>query len=335
MLKAKKLSIGDKIGVITPSTPAPVNFQERYRRGLNQLEKMGFEVIEGRCSNRSQSYRSASIKERVNEINDFIHNDEIKAIISTMGGMNSNSLLPYLDYEHLKKNPKIIMGYSDVTAILLAIYEKTGLTTFYGPAIVPSFGEYPSMFPKGMEYFHDVMCLTKKAPYQLDVPGYWTDEMLDWKTQNREKEMYINEGWTSITSGKAKGRLIGGNLNTMSGFMSSEYFPSKLEGAILFIEDSFKNMATQERLFSMLKVAGVFDQIAGLIVGKHEQFDDQNAPFNHDELLIEVIGDCQFPILTNVDVGHTFPAHVFPIGVEVELDATNKQITFLENGVRA
>ncbi|MEI5905981.1 S66 peptidase family protein [Bacillus spongiae] len=332
MLKAKALKAGDQIGVITPSSPAPVLFKERYQRGLIQLEEMGFTIVEGKCSREIQSYRSSSIGTRAEEINEFIYNKDIKAIISTIGGLNSNSLLPYIDYEYLKRNPKVIMGYSDVTALLLAIYAKTGLTTFYGPAIIPSFGEFPKMLAKGREYFEDIVLLKKKAPFALDVPLEWTEERLEWETQSREKEMVKNEGWKTLREGIAVGTLIGGNLDTMSGIIGSEYFPN-LKGAILFLEDTSKNMALEERLLSMLKVNGVFDDIAGLIIGKHEHFNDLKSPFSLDELLLEVIGDTNIPILSNVDIGHTFPSHVFPIGIKVKLNATKGIITFLEDGV--
>ncbi|WP_335871860.1 S66 family peptidase [Bacillus sp. 2205SS5-2] len=332
MLKPKSLKRGDTVGVITPSSPAPVLFKERYQRGLTQLEKMGFNIIEGTCARKIQSYRSSSIEARAEEINELIYNDDVKAIISTIGGLNSNSLLPYIDYENLKNKPKIVMGYSDVTALLLGIYAKTGLTTFYGPGIIPSFGEFPEMLPKGKEYFEDIVKLKKRAPFSLEVPSEWTEERLDWNSQDREKEMLNNNGWVPLREGIATGKLIGGNLNTMSGFIGSEYFP-KLKGAILFIEDSFKDMAIQERSLSMLKVAGVFDEIAGLVIGKHEHFNDLASPFSHDELLIEIIGDTNIPILSNVDIGHTFPSHVFPIGIEVILDTTQGTITFLEDGV--
>ncbi|QTN00685.1 LD-carboxypeptidase [Sediminibacillus dalangtanensis] len=334
MVKPVKLKKGDKIGIITPSSPAPVHFKQRYQRGLEQLKKLGYQVVEGKCSTQQQAYRSGTIKERAEEINAFFYDDEIKAIISTIGGTNSNSLLPYINYDLLKDNPKIVMGYSDVTALLLGIYAKTGLITFYGPAIVPSFGEYPEMLPKGLEFFQNVTALQKSSPYTLEIPDEWTDEMLDWHTQNRAKKMYKNEGWNCLREGKASGKLIGGNLNTMSGFLNTQYFPD-LDDSILFIEDSFKDMAMEERLFSMLKVSGIFDKISGLIVGKHEQFNDLSAPFTLDELLLEVIGDRDIPILTNVDVGHTFPSHVFPIGIKAELDADHGEIVFLENGVIA
>lgn len=331
-MKAKALKPGDKIGIFTPSTPAPVLFPERYERGVRCLEQLGFVIVEGRNTTKRQAYRSASVRERADELNELIHNDEVKAVISTIGGTNANSLLPYIDYDHLRKHPKAVIGYSDVTAILLAIYAKIGLTAFYGPAVVPSFGEFPAMLPKGKAYFKDILLREKLAPYKLDVPEKWTDEMIDWRTQDRPKKMVKNGGWRCLKSGKAQGKLIGGNLNTMTGFLASDYFPN-VEGAVFFIEDSAKDMATEERLFSMLKLAGVFDKISGLVVGKHEQFNDLGAPFMLDDLLLEIVGDYDFPILSNVDVGHTFPSHVFPIGIEVELNAVDGSITFLEDGV--
>ncbi|WP_018664704.1 hypothetical protein [Heyndrickxia acidiproducens] len=148
----------------------------------------------------------------------------------------------------------------------------------------------------------------------------------------KPKIMVKNDGWTCLRKGKATGKLIGGNLNTMSGFLGSEYFPD-VKGAIFFMEDSYKDMALEERLFSMLNVSGIFDQISGLILGKHEQFDDLHAPFTLYELLLEVIGDRDIPILVNVDIGHTFPSHVFPVGIQTELDTTRGEITFLEDSV--
>lgn len=323
---------GDTIGIITPSFPAPARFPERYARGIEQLKRMGFIVREGSCTHRSEGYRSASIQERAEEFNALLRDPDVKAMISTIGGTNSNSLLPYIDYEALRRQPKVIMGYSDVTALLLACYTQTGVTTFYGPAVVPSFGEYETMFADGERYVREVLGLERMAPYTLDVPLEWTEEMIDWSTQDREKTFRPNEGWLTLRDGQVRGNLIGGNMNTMTGFLKSDYFP-ELNGAILFLEDSFKTMADEERSLSMLKLAGVFDVISGLVIGKHEHFDAAGAPFSFEELLLEVLGDVDFPILTNVDIGHTFPSHVFPIGIEVELDATAGTITFLENGV--
>jgi muramoyltetrapeptide carboxypeptidase LdcA involved in peptidoglycan recycling len=169
------------------------------------------------------------------------------------GGMNSNSLLPYIDYEALKKNPKIIIGYSDVTAILLAIYAKTGVTTFYGPAVVSSFGEFPPFADETFSYFSDIVMKNVSVPHTFKNPDFWTDELVDWETQSISKKPYRNL-LVTVSSGKSKGRLIGGNLNTMQCIWNTEYMPSIQEGDILFIEDANKDIATLERSFSLLKI---------------------------------------------------------------------------------
>ena len=228
MLLANKLNEGDSIAVFSPSSPATVTAQRRYLRGKHYLEQKGFKVVEGELTGKRDFYRSGSIEERTNELNKLIHNKDVKCIMASIGGMNSNSILPYIDYEELKKNPKIIVGYSDVTALLLGIYAKTGLVTYYGPAMVASFGEFPLM------------------------PSSWTDEYINWDTQNISKKSYQNK-WITLNTESVKGRLIGGNLNTMGGIWGSEYMPKINEGDILFIEDSLKDAATIERSFSLLK----------------------------------------------------------------------------------
>lgn len=140
-----QLKSGDKIGFFSPSSPATTFAKVRFDRAKAFLENKGFELVAGNLTGKSDFYRSGSIKARAEELNTLIRNAEIKCIISTIGGYNSNALLPYLDYEALIKKPKIIMGYSDVTALLLGIYTKTGLMTFYGPALVASFGEFPPL----------------------------------------------------------------------------------------------------------------------------------------------------------------------------------------------
>lgn len=130
------LKKGDGIAVFSPSSPATVTAEGRYRRGKQYLEQKGFSIIEGALTGKRDCYRSGSIKERAAELNELILNPKVKCIMAAIGGMNSNSILPYIDYEALKANPKIIIGYSDVTALLLGIYAKTGMVTYYGPAMV-------------------------------------------------------------------------------------------------------------------------------------------------------------------------------------------------------
>ena len=143
------------------------------------------------------------------------------------------------------------------------------------------------------------------------------------------KKQYSNQ-WVCVKQGTCQGRLIGGNLNTMEGFFGTEYMPIINKGDILFIEDAEKDAYTIERSFSLLKLAGVFDKVSGIILGKHEKFDDNGTGRKPYEILLEVIGDTSIPILAEFDCCHTHPMLTIPIGCEVLLDATNKKIILME-----
>ena len=249
--------------------------------------------------------------------------------MSTIGGLNSNSLLPYIDYETFQKNPKIMIGYSDTTALLLGIYAKTGIPTFYGPALVPSFGEFDPFVDCTYKYFADTLLTDQHLPYNINQPLFWSDEFINWEEKTKEKDLRPNN-WISIIGGKATGRIIGGNLNTIQGIWGSPYMPLIQDGDILFIEDSSKDAATIERSFSSLKINGVFDKVSGIILGKHEQFDDCGTNRKPYEILLEVLQNQKLPFLADFDCCHTHPMITLPIGIQVEMDATNKTIQIIE-----
>ncbi len=322
------LKQGDCIGIFSPSSATTASAPNRFNRGKAYLESKGFKVKEGNLTGKSDYYRSGSIKERVNELNALINDPEVKCIMSTSGGMNSNSLLPYIDYESLKKNPKIIIGYSDVTAILLAIYKKTGITTYYGPALVASFGELPPFVDITYNFFEDVLIKGIKTPHSLKTPQVWTDEFINWEEQDISKKG-TNNNLVTVYPGRVTGRLIGGNLNTIQGLWGSQYMPVIKNGDILFIEDSLKDPATIERSFSLLKLNGVFDKISGIILGKHELFNDMGTNRKPYEILLEVLNGQEIPFLAEFDCCHTHPMITLPIGCTVELDATNKSVSIL------
>lgn len=324
-----KLKKGDAIGIFSPSTPITAYTPKRFERGVKYLEDKGFKIIKGSLTGKSDFYRSGSIKERSEELNELIRNPEVQCIMSTIGGMNSNSLLPYIDYDAFKENPKPIIGYSDVTAILLGIYSKTGVSTYYGPALVASFGEFEPYVDLTYKYFEDILIDEVSYPYKIKNPEFWTDEFIDWEKQDREKNRAKNNLIT-VYEGKVQGRLIGGNLNTMMGIWNTEYMPEIKEGDILFIEDSLKDCADIERSFSLLKLSGVFDKISGIILGKHELFKDCNTGRKPYEILLEVLGDKKIPFLAEFDCCHTHPMITLPIGCKVELDATNKSVSIIE-----
>lgn len=329
MILPKALKYGDTIGIYSPSSPVTYTSPKRFERAKSYLQKKGFRILEGSLTGQSDFYRSGSIQERAEELNDLIRNPNISCIMSTIGGMNSNSLLPYIDYAAFQMNPKIMIGYSDATALLLGIYAKTGIPTFYGPALVSSFGEFEPFVDYTYKYFADTLITDQPLPYNINQPLFWSDEFINWEEKTKEKELRPNN-WISVIGGKATGRIIGGNLNTIQGIWGSPYMPHIQEGDIIFIEDSSKDAATIERSFSLLKINGVFNKVSGIILGKHEQFDDCGTNRKPYEILLEVLQNQKIPILADSDCCHTHPMITLPIGIQVEMDATNKTIQIIE-----
>ncbi len=328
ILLPKTLKKGEAIGFFSPSSAATHWAPKRFEKAQKFLKEKGFELVAGNLTGKNDGYRSGSIQERVDELNELIRNPSVRCIMSVIGGSNSNSLLPYIDYEALKKDPKIIIGYSDMTAILWGIYAQTNLVTFYGPALVASFGEWGKVVEETFQYFSETLCHSQ-VPYTLKNPKEWTDEYLKWEQQDREKKTVPNELIT-LQSGKAKGRLLVGNLNTLLGFYGSPYMPKIQKGDILVIEDSLKTADVVERSFAHLKINGIFDKIGGLVLGKHEKFDDCGTGRKPYEILQEVMGLSSIPVLAEYDCCHTHPMMTLPIGVEAELDTDTQTLTILE-----
>lgn len=331
-MKLRKISENKKItvGVFSPSSPISATVPSRYERGRIYLEAHGVTVRDGALKGKRDFYRSGTPRERAEEFNELLRDDAVDVLMASIGGNNTNSILPYIDYGYFASHPKAVVGYSDATALLLALYAKTGVPVFYGPALAASFGEFPTFVDMTWEYFRDMITGNFGLPHVFPVPPVWTDERMDWATQDRCKEQREN-GWLTVRPGTCRGRLVGGNLNTMEGFFGTEYMPAIREGDILLIEDSLKDACTVDRSFSLLKLAGVLDRVGGIILGKHELFDDNGTGRRPCDILLEELGDRDIPVLAEFDCCHTHPMLTLPIGCEYELDAGNKSVTLLES----
>ncbi|MGE7997095.1 S66 family peptidase [Lysinibacillus sp. NPDC093190] len=317
------------IGIFSPSSPASVSALSRYKRAKAFLEQRNINLIEGSLTGKSDIYRSGTPKERAEELNELLRNPNVHIIMATIGGTNSNSMLPYIDYEAFQSNPKIVVGYSDATAILLALYAKTGITTFYGPALVPSFGEFEPLVNDTYQFFENYFFKSQSLSYEIPIPTYWSDEPVNWLEKTVEKKLYKNE-WLTVQEGVTEGRLIGGNVNAMYGFIGTSYFPIINDGDILLIEDCAKNTAIVEKNFAMLKLHGVFEKISGIILGKHERYDDLGTGRKPYEILLEQLDGIDIPILAEFDICHTHPMHPIAVGKLVRLDATAKKVYCIE-----
>ena len=326
LIKPPRVPKGATIGVFTPSTPAHVMFREKYLHGLSVLRSLGYQIQEGELTAQatSQGYRSGSPKERAEELMKLVLDPKVHALISTIGGENSSSLLPYLDFDAIRAHPKVICGYSDVTALHLPILQHAGLSTFYGPAVMPSFGEWPTVMRETLESFQDAVSGNAPAVRELIPSQRWSNHFRDaasdaWKIEPRKFEN--NLGWRALRAGRATAPLIAANLNTMLTLAGTPSFPN-LEGKILLIEEMFAPMGRLERNLRQLQRIGAFDVIEGLIVGKPEVFQSAGAPFSHDELLLEIVGDRRsFPIITEFDCSHTHPMLTLAQGVRITIEA--------------
>lgn len=326
------LKKGDKIGIFTPSSPATMTARLRFERAKEFLEEKGFVIVEGKLTGETEIYRSGPPKARAEEFNELIRDPEIKMVMSTIGGTNSNSMLPYIDYEAFKQSPKIFVGYSDATALLLAIYAKTGMSTYYGPSLIPSFGEFEPLVHDTYRYFENYFMHENSIPYEVPMPPMWSDEPVNWLEKTTDKALYDNE-WIAVNEGVAEGRLIGGNVNAMYGFIGSEYFPEVKKGDILLIEDCSKNAAVVEKNFAMLKLNGIFEKVTGIILGKHELYDDLGTNKKPLDLLVEQLDGRKIPILAEFDTCHTHPMHPLAIGKKVKLDTRKKKVYCTESWI--
>lgn len=329
-----KLKRGSKIGLISPS--APITYDVPYATKVAEkfLLSKGYQIVKGSLFCKiDSSYRSGTIDERVSELNEMIHNDDIDCIMAVAGGFVSVSMLPYIDYDYLKHHPKIIVGHSDVTSLLLAIYEKCGFPTFYGPNFVTSFAHNEFYQEYSLDCLENVV--NNCGIFKLDMPKCYNDETLDYYFTDRdfdkirEEEPLKENNWNVVINGIAKGRLIGGNTDNLSLLYGSPYCPEIKQGDILFIENVNEEADFFERIISALNLYGVFDRISGLIIGKAKGYDEIGSGKKEIDIFLEIVKDPQFPIITEVDCGHTTPIMTLPIGKTVELDTFKKTITIV------
>ena len=322
------LKFGDSIGIFTPSTPAYIFSEEKFQLGIKVIEELGFKVKLGFLTEKrhSEGYRSGSGKDRADEFMSLYKDPKIKCLISTIGGMNSNSMIPYLDFEYIKNNPKIICGYSDVTSLHLSILHYSGLRTFYGPALMSWFSEWPFGETETMTSFLNAVSTETSYPRLLEPFPMWSNHMREWGDESWklvQRKWTDNEGWRVLNPGQVKGEIIICNLNTLVSAAGTEYFPN-LENRILLIEEMAAPFSRVERNLTQLKLMGIFDKISGLIIGKPEMPNSENAPFSLDELTMEIIGDKSFPIVSQFDISHTCPMHTLSQLTNISLKAEDK-----------
>jgi len=300
----RRIKKGDTVGIITPSSPLVDD--KGYAIAEANFAALGLRVKWGQHVGKKYGYLAGTDEERIADIHRMFSDPEVKAIVCLRGGSGAARLLSRLDYGLIARNPKIFMGYSDITAFHQAIYTQTGLITFHG-AVANSVwtsmvnNQFTQLFFEGKQ------------------PVYATDK----------KE------FRPISSGSAEGRLLGGNLTVLAGIAGSRYFPD-FGNSLLFLEDIGEEPYRIDRMFSQLALTGALSKIKGLIFGKCSDCQAKN-PRNSltlDQVLNDYVKPLGIPAYQGARIGHIDEQFILPIGARVRMDAGQGTLQVLENILR-
>lgn len=319
-----KLKVGDEIRVIAPARSLSIINEETRNIATKCLNEMGIKVTYSKNCEEIDEFDSSSIGSRIEDLHNAFLDKNVKAILTVIGGFNSNQLLDYIDYDVIKKNPKILCGYSDITALSNAIYTMTGLVTYAGP-------HYSTLgMQKGIKYTLEyfIKCLMKEESFIITSSKQWSDEA--WFLDQENRTFYKNKGYIVINEGIARGKVIGGNLCTFNLLQGTKFMPD-LADKILFIEDDvFSSPETFDRDLQSLIHQPNFINVKGIVIGRF-QVDVKMT----EEKLIKIIKTKKalnkIPVIAGLDFGHTTPHITFPIGGEVELVASSDNVKITIN----
>ena len=334
-MKPPRLRPGDQIGVVSPSWGAAGLYPHRLENGIRQLEHLGFRTTVGRHAANSQGIVSDSAENRVSDLHDMFRDPGVRLVLAAIGGDHSCHLLPLLDFDLIAENPKIFMGFSDITVLNVAIQCETGLVTFNGPNLLTDFAEHPEMLEYTRSAFLRAVCEPHPTGRIAPAP-WWTEEYLDWNRKEdleRPREGKASPGWTWLKDGVSEGVLVGGCLESLQHLRGTRYWPDFAE-SILFIETS-ADAPPPARVDSMLmgyENMGVFSQLTGLLVGRPIRYSSEQRGELRD-VVLERTRRFSFPVVMDMDFGHTAPQFVLPLGCRARIDSGNRSFEILEAAV--
>lgn len=313
-----KLERGNKIMVVAPADSLGLMSKELRQISEERFARIGLKLSFAKNAEELDEFDSSSIQSRVDDLHEAFSDKNVKGIFAAYGGYNSNQLLRYLDWNSIKNNPKVFVGYSDTTALQNAIFAKTGLVTYSGPNY-SRFGQ-KLYFDYTLEYLEK--CVFNDGEFDVLPSESWSD---DWWYKDQEKRKLLkNEGWLAINDGEAEGVILGANICTFNLLQGTEYFPD-ISDSILFLEDDAESkLANFDRdLQSLIHLPG-FDKVKGVVIGRFQKTSEVKK-----EHLTKVIKSkkelSRVPVLANADFGHTDPMFTFPIGGVAKIIVSDKK----------
>lgn len=302
-----KLKAGDEVRVIAPARSLAIISKETRKIANKRIEDLGLKITFSKHTEESDDFASSSIESRIEDLHKAFSDKNVKAVFTVIGGFNSNQLLKYIDWDLIKNNPKIICGYSDITALNDSFFAKTGLVTYSAPQY-STFGQ-KLYFDYTLEYFKK--CLMTNEPFDIKPSESWSDDA--WYKDQDNRKLIPNEGWLTINEGEVDGTILGANLCTFNLLQGTEYMPS-LKDSVLFLEDDYTSKAYDfDRNLQSLIHLPDFSGVRGIVIGRFQKESEMT-----NSLLTQIIKIKKelnnIPVIANIDFGHTSPIISFPIG---------------------
>lgn len=340
MKKPRKLNKGDRVAIVSLSWGGlgEPKLIHKYYIAKERLEnEFGLEVVAMPNALKGSEFIYNHPELRAKDLMDAFEDKSIKAIICAIGGDDSVRLLPYINYDSIRDNPKIFMGYSDTTVSHFML-NKAGVVSYYGPSIMCEFGEYVKMFDYTKDAVKNIL-FNNTENYEVKSSEYWSNDHIPWNEDNvkNQKKLIKEEYGYEVLSGAGivKGQLIGGCIDVFPMIIGTEIWPSidKWNDKILLLETSEDKIAPDYLLWYLrnLGAQGILNRINGIIVGKPQ---DEVYYEEYKEIYLKIIKEfnCEnLPIIYNINIGHAFGTGLLPLGIKYEINLKNKTIKFLES----
>jgi muramoyltetrapeptide carboxypeptidase len=303
-IKPKRLQKGDMVGVIAPASPPNM---EKLKRGIHFIKKLGLDVKLGSHLEKRMGYLAGTDEERLEDFHEMFANNKVKAIICARGGYGTARFASMIDYELIKKNPKIFWGYSDITFLHTAIHQKTGLVTFHGPMLGSDLGE-EKVDPLSKQYFQQL--------FGTQIITY----------TNKISPLEV------LVEGVASGPIVGGNLSILTSTLGTP-FEIDTSGKLLLIEDVNEEPHVIDRMLNQLNMAGKFNNISGFLIGDfHNCSSRSEMAISLDEIINHYVNLANKPAIKGFKIGHCSPHISIPLGVCAVLNTFEKKLE-VESGV--
>lgn len=330
----ENLRKGDTIGFVSPSSGVSPLVLHRIQGARKLFKDLGYKVKIAKNALKNIGYVSATIKERIDDIHSMFLDSEVKMIMCTIGGNNSNQLLKYLDYKLIRNNPKIFMGYSDITVLHFAIQSQAGLATYYGPCAMTQFGEFPRILDYTFKYFsYEVVAKEYRDSYAIEASKEWTEEFRDWfKKEDLERPRILkeNNGYEWLSEGIAEGPALGGAILSINHLAGTKYWLDPKD--TIYFLDILKadelNEGAVDSFLTDLDNLGLFDSVKGLIISRPAGYSPEET-IRLKEIVMRYIRGKKCPILFNANIGHTDPIFTIRYGRVVRLDSFRNEFRFL------